>query len=152
MSGGGQLPKAEAKQSAKRIVQPRQVTNVQSMGNVYSATSNDDEGDKKITADVSSSHKRRLDGKQRNYVPEVKTEETAPASFDEAAKLSEWRNSMKAEVKALQNRGCWRVIKTPKGVRLIKSKFVFKLKRDWTGKVVKRNLDWLCWDAYREKE
>ena len=44
---------------------------------------------------------------------------------------------MKAEVKALQNRGCWRVIKTPRGVRLIKSKFVFKLKRDWTGKVVK---------------
>ena len=45
---------------------------------------------------------------------------------------------MKAEVKALQNRGCWRVIKTPYGVRLIKSKFVFKLKRDWTGKSVKR--------------
>ena len=30
------------------------------------------------------------------------------------------------------------MIKTPNGVRLIKSKFVFKLKRDWTGKVVKR--------------
>ncbi len=45
---------------------------------------------------------------------------------------------MKAEVKALQNRGCWRVIRTPKGVRLLKSKFVFKLKRDCKGKVVKR--------------
>ena len=82
-----------------------------------------------MTVGYSSSHKRRLDGQQRNYVPAVETEETTPASFDEAAKLSEWRKSMKAEVKALQNRGCWRVIKTPKGVRLIKSKFVFKIKR-----------------------
>ena len=84
----------------KLIVQPRQVTNVKSMGNVYSATSNDDECDGKETSDEkmevgpSSSHKRRLDGKQRNYVPAVETEETAPASFDEAAKLSEWRKSM----------------------------------------------------------
>ncbi len=58
--------------------------------------------------------------------------------FDEAAKLYEWRKSMKAEVKALQNRGCCRMIRTPEGISLIKSKFVFKLKRDWTGKMVKR--------------
>jgi hypothetical protein len=45
---------------------------------------------------------------------------------------------MKTEVKALQNRGCWRVFRTPAGVRLIKSKFVYKLKRDCTGKIVKR--------------
>jgi len=146
------VSKDAEKQSAKRVVQPRQVTNVKSMGNVYSATINYDECDEKITADISSSHKRRLDDQQRIYAPEVKTEETAPASFDEAAKLSEWRNSMRAEVKALQNRGCLRVIKTPKGVRLIRSKFVFKLKRDWKGKVVKRKSRLVCWDAYREKE
>ncbi len=45
---------------------------------------------------------------------------------------------MKTEVKALQNRGCWRVFRSPAGVRLINSKFVYKLKRDWTGKIVKR--------------
>ena len=110
------VSKDAEKQSAKRVVQPRQVTNVKSMGNVYSATINYDECDEKITADISSSHKRSLDDQQRIYAPEVKTEETAPASVDEAAKLSEWRNSMRAEVKALQNRGCWQVIKTPKGV------------------------------------
>ena len=110
------VSKDAEKQSAKRVVQPRQVTNVKSMGNVYSATINYDECDEKITADISSSHKRRLDDQQRIYAPEVKTEETAPASFDEAAKLSEWGKSMKAEVKVLQHRGCWRVIKTPKGV------------------------------------
>ncbi len=43
-------------------------------------------------------------------ISEVKKEETAPASFDEAAKLAEWKKSMIAEVKALQNRKCWRVI------------------------------------------
>lgn len=45
---------------------------------------------------------------------------------------------MTDEVKALTNRGCWRVFRTPNGVRLIKSKFVYKLKKDWTGKVTKR--------------
>ena len=124
-------------------MQPRQITNVQSLGNVYSATSNDESdvkenSDEKMKVGLSNSNKRPLDDRERTHIPEVKKEETAPVSFDEAAKLAEWRNSMRAEVKALQNRGCWRVIKTPKGVRLIKSKFVFKLKRDWTGKVVKR--------------
>ena len=137
-------------------MQPRQVTNVQSLGNVYSATSND-ENDAKDNSYENvkvglNSHKRLLDDRERTNSPEVKTEETAPVSFDEAAKLAEWRKSMKAEVKALQNRGCWRVIKTPNGVRLIKSKFVFKLKRDWTGKVVKRKSRLVVLDAYREKE
>ena len=93
-------------------MQPRQVTNVQSLGNVYSATSND-ESDAKETS-VSNSHKRPLDDRESSYIPDVKTEETAPASFDEAAKLAEWRKSMRAEVKTIQNTGCWRVIKTPK--------------------------------------
>ena len=110
---------------------------------VYSAAFNDDSDVKEQSDEIkevcrSNSHKRFLDDRERTHIPEVKTEETAPVSFDEAAKLAEWRKSMRAEVKALQNRGCWRVIRTPKGVRLIKSKFVFKLKRDWTGKVVKR--------------
>ena len=93
--------KAEEKQSAKRIVQPRQVTNVKSMGNVYSATSNDESdakenSDEMTAVNLSKSHKRSLDDQQRTYVPEVKTKETAPASFDEAAKLSEWRKSNKS--------------------------------------------------------
>ena len=30
------------------------------------------------------------------------------------------------------------MFRNPSGVRLIKSKFIFKLKKDWTGKVIKR--------------
>ena len=35
---------------------------------------------------------------------------------------------------ALKNRGCWRVVRRPKGVRLIKSRYVYKIKLDWTTK------------------
>ncbi len=45
---------------------------------------------------------------------------------------------MQAEIKALRNRGFWRVIQTPYGVRLIKSKYVYLIKKDWTSKVVMR--------------
>ena len=103
-------------------MQPRQVTNVQLLGNVYSATSNDesdakDNRDENMKVGLSKSHKRPLDDQERINLPEVKTEDIRSVSFDETAKLAEWRKSMKAEVKDLQHRGCW---------------------RDWTGKVVKR--------------
>ena len=64
--------------------------------------------------------------------------ELAPETYDQAAKDSDWRASMLSEIRALRNRGCWRVVPTPQGVRLIKSKYVYKLKKDWLGKVIKR--------------
>ena len=63
--------KATSKDS-KRIVQSRQITNVQSLGNVYSATSND-ESDVKENSDenkrvhTSNSHKRPLDDRERTF-------------------------------------------------------------------------------------
>ncbi len=42
------------------------------------------------------------------------------------------------EIRALRNRGWWRIVQTPRGARLIKSKYVYKLKKDWLGKVIKR--------------
>ncbi len=41
------------------------------------------------------------------------------------------------EIRMLKHRGCWRIVSTPTGIRLIKSKYVYKLKKDWKGKVVK---------------
>ena len=50
-----------------------------------------------------------------------------------------WRASMASELRALKNRGCWRQVRIPSGgVRLIKSKFVYKIKKDWRGHVTKR--------------
>ena len=68
----------------------------------------------------------------------MRTTKTAPASFQKAVEDPCWRESMQAEIKALRNRGVWRVIQTPQGVRLIKSNNVYRIKKDWTGKVVKR--------------
>ncbi len=64
--------------------------------------------------------------------------ETAPELFTEAVEDPRWRESMQVEIKAPRNRGVWRVIQTPHGVRLIKSKYVYRIKKDWTGKVVKQ--------------
>ena len=57
---------------------------MQSLGNVYSATSNDESDlkenrDEKIKVCLSNSHKRPLDNRERTHISEVKTEETAPA-------------------------------------------------------------------------
>ena len=45
---------------------------------------------------------------------------------------------MTAEIKALRNRGCWRVVRTTQGAKLIKSKYVYRIKKDWAGKIIKR--------------
>jgi len=67
-------------------------------------------------------------------------QEAAPETYIDAVRDERWVQSMKDEVKALQNRGVWRVVRTPQGggVRLIKSKYVYRVKKDWTGNVVKR--------------
>ena len=103
---------------------------------MYSVTGEDgsSSADEKIN---STGRKRRLNTKQKTASTGLATEEEVPTSFEEASKMRVWRDSMKTEVKALQNRGCWRVFQTPAGNILIKSKFVYKLKRDWTGKIVK---------------
>ena len=71
-------------------------------------------------------------------------EEVAPESYKQAVLDPEWRKSMMSEVKALRNRGCWRVVPTPIGVRLIKSKYEYKLKKDWRGVVTKRKSRLVC--------
>ena len=46
--------------------------------------------------------------------------DVAPETYKQAVNDSAWRESMMHEVRALRNRGCWRVVPTPEGVRLIK--------------------------------
>ena len=47
---------------------------------------------------------------------------------------------MRAERRALDERGCWDIARIPSGVTLIRSRYVYKLKKDWIGKVVKWKL------------
>ena len=44
---------------------------------------------------------------------------------------------MLTERVALDKRGCWKVERCPIGFKLIRSRYVYKLQKDWTGKVVK---------------
>jgi hypothetical protein len=64
--------------------------------------------------------------------------ELEPQSYDEAVKSAAWRESMEEERRSLQRRGCWRIVDTPEGVSVIKSKYVFRIKRDVAGKIKKR--------------
>ena len=102
---------------SKRIKTARKLTNVSNLGIVYAASdeevsSGNDEGNK---------------------------DEVAPEKYSQAAQDPRWLASMASELRALKNRGCWRQVRTPAGgVCLIKSKFVYKIKKDWRGYVTKR--------------
>ena len=78
-------------------------------------------------------------GDTSKWVQEVNVadNEVAPEKYDQAARSKQWRDSMLGERIALNNRGCWRVVRTPEGIILIKLKYVYKIKRDWTGKITK---------------
>ena len=65
------------------------------------------------------------------------SEEYTPVGYADACRSPKWCESMSAERAALDKRGCWELVKIPPGVHLIKSRYVYKLKKDWTGKVVK---------------
>ena len=68
---------------------------------------------------------------------EVDPEAYTPTGYKDAARSPMWRESMRAERGALDKRGCWEIVRKPFGVKLIRSRYVYKLKKDWTGKVVK---------------
>ena len=108
------------------------LSNAKSLGKVFVAQE-DETGQQPSDIDVSQNSRKRplSNGSRRASETEVQPsaseqEEVAPSSFNEAVEDKRWRDSMTAEFKALKNRGCWRVIKTPQGVRLIKSKFKLK--------------------------
>ena len=44
---------------------------------------------------------------------------------------------MLGERTSLKNRGCWRVVRTPEGVKLIKSRYLYQ-KKDSMGKITKQ--------------
>ena len=112
----------QSQPSSKRMKLPRNVTNVSTLGNVYAAMDKQTLGEEE----------------QRRAAEAGSKDEVAPENYAQASLSPEWRQSMMNEVKALCNRGCWRVVRTPSGVRLIKSKYVYKLKKYWQGKVTKR--------------
>lgn len=60
-----------------------------------------------------------------------------PATFTEAMRDPHWRKAMQDEFNALQNQGTWTLVSPFSEERMVGCKWVFKLKRDSTGKVVR---------------
>nr|AAG60200.1 putative gag-pol polyprotein [Oryza sativa Japonica Group] len=60
-----------------------------------------------------------------------------PRSFAEAEKHAAWRAAMQSEMDAVQENRTWELADLPRGHRAITLKWVFKLKRDEAGAIVK---------------
>jgi hypothetical protein len=60
-----------------------------------------------------------------------------PRSFAEAEKDAAWRAAMKAEMDAVEKNRAWELANLPCGHRAITLKWVFKLKRDEVGAIIK---------------
>ena len=63
-----------------------------------------------------------------------------PATLAEAKKSSYrryWIEATRKEVHKLEKRACWKVTRQPKDRKVIKSKLVFRVKRDHLGRVKK---------------
>jgi hypothetical protein len=147
-------PRAETQTGTKRPSRARTarvVGNIKSLGNSFVTEEVDNERQSFGANDVLPRNRKRplVDGGVSAFVSGAKhfsvqsaadseSGEVAPDSFNEAVQNKLWRDSMSAEIKALKNRGCWRVIRTPRGTKLIKSKYVYRIKKDWAGKIIKR--------------
>ncbi|KAG8097902.1 hypothetical protein GUJ93_ZPchr0013g34364 [Zizania palustris] len=60
-----------------------------------------------------------------------------PTSFQEAYEHAPWRKAMQTEMDAIEENGTWHLTEAPAGHRPIGLKWVFKTKKDATGKVIK---------------
>lgn len=60
-----------------------------------------------------------------------------PLNYDQAPRKKEWRSAMKAELEAVERNRTWTLTELPPGKKTIDLKWVFKLKKDLNGEIVK---------------
>ena len=60
-----------------------------------------------------------------------------PTSFDEADREEKWRLAMKEEIESINSNDTWSLVEGVKGKKVIGLKWVYKLKKDSEGKIVK---------------
>jgi hypothetical protein len=60
-----------------------------------------------------------------------------PVTFAEAVEHEPWRLAMDEELKSIESNKTWRLVHLPAGHRPIGLKWIYKLKKDATGKVIK---------------
>lgn len=60
-----------------------------------------------------------------------------PINVLEALKIEEWRNAMEDELDSHKRNQTWELVQLPKGKKVVGSRWVYKLKRDENGNIVK---------------
>lgn len=89
---------------------------------------------------------RREDRRSRGVLPSrfndfvvgvAESSQEEPSCYEEAAKVTEWKQAMDAEMQSHGSNQTWELVQLPKGKKIIGSKWIFKLKRNEIGEVVK---------------
>lgn len=60
-----------------------------------------------------------------------------PTWYSEASKESAWERAMRVEVDAIERNNTWDLVKLPTGHKAVRLKWVYKLKSDTNGEIVK---------------
>lgn len=60
-----------------------------------------------------------------------------PINYSQAAKGSEWKRAMKLEMEAVEKNNTWELTSLPPGRKAIGLKWVYKIKRDANGEIIK---------------
>lgn len=64
-------------------------------------------------------------------------DEEEPTTFSSASESKDWMDAMKSELSAIEKNETWRLVELPKGRKPIGLKWVFKIKRDPEGNILK---------------
>lgn len=65
------------------------------------------------------------------------THDEEPEDYREAMAVPKWKSAMQDEIRAHEQNQTWELVRLPPGKKVISAKWVYKLKRDETGQVVK---------------
>ena len=73
-----------------------------------------------------------------------------PATYEQAIKERAWKVAMKNEIEAIEKNNTWKLTKLPPSHKAIDLKWVYKLKKDTTGKLVKHKARLVAkWYVYK---
>lgn len=74
-----------------------------------------------------------------------------PVSYQQAVNENSWKEAMRKEIEAIERNNTWKLVELPSGHKPIGLKWVYKLKRNTEGDIVKYKA-WLVTKGYVERQ